>query len=278
MKNFIALLNKILDDGEWKENRTDQPTKSLFGEYLEFDLRLGFPAVTIKQLPTSSVFAELVAFIRGYSNVQQFQMLGTSIWNANAKSDYWLRNPNNKGDGDLGRIYGVQWRNLRTAKGSAQIDQLQNLIDGIRHDPYGRRHIVTAWNPGELEAMALPPCHILFQCNVSPAGYLDLAMYQRSCDVFLGLPFNIASYAALLTYIAALTQLTPRKLSITLGDAHLYQNQISSAMEAVEREPLPLSRLDIRHTPNQQLSDVCPEDFVLKGYLSHPALRVPMVV
>jgi thymidylate synthase len=281
MQQVKDLVSEILAEGEWRENRTSQMTLGLFGRYLRFDIRKGFPLVTLKRVPFKSVMAELCGFIKGYTNAKQFEELGTTIWNANAQSDYWLANPNNLGNGDLGRIYGAQWVDWRGSDydySLSGINQLQNLVDGLTKDPYGRRHIVTAWNPAELDDMALPPCHILFQCYVSMDGHMDLMMYQRSCDVFLGLPFNIASYAALLTYLAALTNYKPRNLVMALGDVHLYENQVALAREMVQREPMPLCCVEVETTQGQSLSDVMPEHFKLFGYESHPALSVPMVV
>lgn len=237
--------------------------------------------MTLKAVPFKSVIAELIGFIRGCTNVAQFQELGTGIWNQNAEADYWLKNPNNKGDGDLGRIYGAQWRGWLPADytfGMPAIDQLQLLVHGLINDPTGRRHIVSAWNPAELDQMALPPCHILFQCFVSSDGYLDLQMYQRSADVFLGVPFNIASYAALLAYLSALTGYRPRFLKMTLGDAHLYEGQIEVAEEMVTRDCRPLPSLVVNADRGDTLGEIEVDDFMLSHYNPHPALRVPMVV
>lgn len=281
MQAYIDLTKRILNDGEWKPTRTAQKALYVPASFIEFDLREGFPAVTVKKLAYHSMFAELVGFMRGCSNVADFNALGTKVWDANAQAGYWTSNPHWRGPGDLGRIYGVQWRNWRPADyayGTPAIDQLAELIEGVRSQPFDRRHIVTAWNPGELDQMALPPCHVLFQVLVSPSGYLDLLMYQRSCDVFLGLPFNIASYAALQSYIAKVTGFTPRRLSITIADAHLYENQIEAAQEMVKREPLPMPTLYIAADPGDDLSKVNPNTFILSDYKSHPAIHVPMVV
>lgn len=281
MENYRNLVYRVLTGGEWKTNRTSQNTLSLFGAQLEFDLRDGFPLLSLKRVPFESVIGELVGFVRGCRNVKDFQHFGTKVWDANAESDYWLANPNNRRGGDLGRIYGVQWREWKAkddGRTYSVIDQLQNLIDGLISDPFGRRHIVTAWNPAELGEMALPPCHVLFQCNVSAEGYIDLMMYQRSADLFLGVPFNIASYAALLMYIAKLTNLRPRRLIMSLGDVHLYENQIEAAHTMLERTTKPLAKVQVLANPGDSLDSIVPGQFVLSDYSSHPAIPVPMVV
>lgn len=276
MENYQQLIEKIFTDGEWKTNRTAQQTLSISGHMLEYNMRDGFPLLSLKYVPFNSVIGELVAFMRGCTNVGDFQHFGTRVWNDNAESDYWLRNPNNNGAGDLGRIYGAQWRTWRTNEG--QVDQLQGLINGLVDDPYGRRHIVTAWNPGELDQMALPPCHVLFQCLVGPEGDLDLLMYQRSVDVFLGLPFNIASYSALLMYLGKVTGLRPRKLTMFLADCHLYENQMDGAEEVLRRESMPMARMRVQATPGESIDNVVPSQFILSDYEHHEAIHVPMVV
>lgn len=289
MKQYTDLLQLLLEHGERREQARGMATYSMFGHSLKFDLREGFPLVTVKHVPFKSVIAELVGFMRGVSTVQGFNDLGTRIWDANGSADYWVKNPNRRFEGDLGRIYGVQWRSHcaledRPAEGSPVMethikvtDQLAELIKGLKHNPQSRRHIVSAWNPGELDQMALPPCHIMFQCYVSTDGYLDLQMYQRSCDAFLGLPFNIASYAALLTYLAEVCGFAPRFLHITLGDVHLYENQLAAAHTVVDRIPMPLPRLTVKPYSDDP-DHVMVEDFVLEGYQSHPSVPVPMVV
>lgn len=289
MKQYVDLLQLLLEQGERREQARGMPAYGLFGQNLKFDLRDGFPLVTVKRVPFTSVIAELVGFMRGVSTVQGFNDLGTKIWDANGSAPYWADNPRRRFAGDLGRIYGVQWRSYcsledRPAEGSPILethikvtDQLADLIAGLKHNPQSRRHVVTAWNPGELDQMALPPCHILFQCYVSNEGYLDLQMYQRSCDAFLGLPFNIASYAALLTYLATVCGYKPRFLHISLGDVHLYENQLTAAHRVVDRVPMPLPRLTVT-ARNDDPCCVAVEDFILEGYQSHPAMPVDMVV
>lgn len=289
MKQYTDLLELLLEQGERRDQARGMPTYSMFGHYLSFDLREGFPLVTVKAVPFKSVIAELVGFLKGVNDAKAFNELGTKIWDANADAEYWVNNPNRAYVGHLGRIYGVQWREFRSVEEDAHVDghtsflqikrtdQIRNLIDGLIENPQGRRHIVTAWNPGELDQMALPPCHVMFQCYVSSDGYLDLQMHQRSCDAFLGLPFNIASYAALLTYLAGVCGYKPRHLKITLGDVHLYENQLEAAHKAVERIPMPLPQMHVR-IREAGIAGLKVDDFVLENYQSHPALPVPMVV
>ncbi len=288
MKQYTSLLQELLDHAEPRVQSRGMPSRSLFGRHLSFDLRNGFPMVTVKHVPFKSVIAELVGFIDGVQDTQGFNDLGTKIWDANANAPQWVDNPNCKYPGDLGRIYSAQWRQFRSLPGMPTMgavtqnpvrytDQLAQLVHELADNPQSRRHLVSAWNPGEIDQMALPPCHVMFQCYVSNDGYLDLQMYQRSCDAFLGLPFNIASYAALLTYLAAVCGYKPRHLKITLGDVHLYENQIEGAALAVSREPLPLPQLKIR-TESPDLAAISTDLFILEGYLSHPSIPVEMVV
>lgn len=287
MEQYTRLLQEILDHGERRDQSRGMTSFSLFGRNLSFDLREGFPMVTVKHVPFKSVIAELVGFVLGVQDTQGFNELGTKIWDANASAEYWASNPNCNYPGHLGRIYGVQWRQFRSLAGVPErpgvynpvryTDQLGLLVGELTNTPQSRRHIVSAWNPGEMDQMALPPCHVMFQCYVSTDGYLDLQMYQRSCDAFLGLPFNIASYAALLTYLAAVCGYKPRHLKITLGDVHLYENQIEGARLAVSREPMPLPAMNVQlYSPDLEAIDT--DLFVLENYQSHPAIPVEMVV
>lgn len=314
MKTYQDLCSQILAMCELRQNRTGTDAVGIFGGEFTHDLQDGFPLLTTKKMGIRSIEAELVAFIHGKTNVKDFNELGTTIWDENAFSPYWLANPFNKGDGDLGPIYGSQWRRWESIKiirgwddpnpeGTYQalaasgytlivdsygdegerivvmrkeIDQLQNLIDGIKKDPFGRRHIVSAWNPGEIDKMALPPCHVMFQCYVREGKYLDLKMYQRSADTFLGVPYNIASYAMLAHMLAELTDLKPGKLTISFGDLHIYMNHVEQIREQVKREPKPLPELTVRRIKN--LADVQPGVFQLHGYESHPALKGKMAV
>lgn len=281
MKSYTDLVARILSEGEWSTNRTSERTLTIFGAHMEFDLREGFPMVTEKAVPFKSVIGELCGFVRGCTDVRDFQELGTHIWDANAEAPYWVNNYHRKYAGHLGRIYGAQWREWMAEQDGRTytvLDQLQDLIDGLRHDPFSRRHIVTAWNPAELNKMALPPCHIMFQCHVSVDGHLDLQMYQRSADAFLGVPFNIASYAALLTYLGSMTGLTPRRLFMTLGNTHLYESQIELAREMVLRDARPLPTLKVELPDGRGLDDIHPDMFTLTGYDPHPPMPVAMVV
>lgn len=283
MNEFQSLVGRTLLEGEWRDNRTAQRARSIFGHHMRFDLRLGFPLVTTKHVPFKSVVAELVGFIRGYTNAADFRALGTRIWDANAnKTQSWLLNEHRRGTDDLGRIYGAQWRGWRVEPldevvGEYRtIDQLANLIAGIKRDPFGRRHIVSAWNPAEMDQMALPPCHVLFQCFVSEQGFLDLQMYQRSADIFLGVPFNIASYAALLEVLALATGLQPRYLLMCLGDAHLYDAAIDGAHTVMQRTALRLPQLSVAWSEGKTIDELEVSDFQLSGYGHHPAIPVEM--
>ncbi|MCW8928790.1 MAG: thymidylate synthase [Gammaproteobacteria bacterium] len=219
-------------------------TLELFGGQTKYpDVHNHFPIVTTKYLPIKVVLAELLCFINGYSDVRDFQKLGCNIWTQNAYSDYWKQSPFYK-EHSLGRIYGVQWRDWRSVDPYVannhyiKVDQLQKLVDGLIKEPYGRRHIVTAWNPGELDQMCLPPCHAFFQCNVTPDRKLNLLMYQRSCDLFIGNPFDIASYAALMLIICKLTGYTAGTLTHTMGSMHIYQEHYEAVHEQLSKVPL----------------------------------------
>lgn len=276
MRNYQALLKSILQSGEDRPNRTGVEARGRFCELLSFDLREGFPLMTTKKIPFRSVIAELIGFIRGYRDVADFQKLGTKIWDANAYAATWISNPNCLFSGDLGRIYGVQWR-VWSENLMMYTDQLSNLVKGLVHDPYSRRHVVTAWNPSDLNKVCLPPCHMIFQCYVSKDGYLDLSMMQRSCDMFLGVPFNIASYAALMHVLGHLTLLTPRYLYMTLNDVHIYHNHFDQVHELLSRTPYDKPKLIL--TPDVRTLDTFrPEDFTLEGYVYHPAIPAPMAV
>lgn len=279
MKIYQEMLSYVLACGERRINRTGIDTLGVFGAVFEHDCRTGFPLLTTKRVPFKAVIAELCGFLEGATSAARFRELGTKIWDQNANENKaWLANPNRKGEDDLGRIYGAQWRSWFADGGSSifAIDQIQNLIDGLINDPQSRRHIVTAWNPGEVGKMALPPCHILFQCNVTNDNHLDLMMYQRSADLFLGVPFNIASYAALLHFLAHCAQLRPGKLHIVFGDLHIYENHIEQCSLQVSREPRILPELTI--APRFALHNICPEAFQLHGYDPHDAIKADMAV
>ena len=303
MKQYLELLKDILENGEIKDDRTGTGTISVFGRHLRFDLRRGFPAVTTKKLAWKACVGELIWFIEGSRDERRLAELthGTrdgvvTIWTPNALASYWK--PKAKFEGDLGRVYGVQWRHWLTPvshksevfmdefgstynrKGSIhhkEIDQLKNLIEGIKSDPNGRRHILTAWNPGELDQMALPPCHVMCQFYVNKNKELSCHMYQRSVDVFLGLPFNIASYALLTHLIAQVCGLGVAELVISTGDTHIYTNHVEQVKEQLSREPLPLPTLKINHTI-KNIDDFIPEDIELVEYKCYTAIKADMAV
>ncbi len=268
MKPYLEGLQQILDTGVDRAGRNGG-TRALFGMQMRYNLQEGFPAVTTKKLAFRSVKAELLGFLRAYHNVEKFQKLGTRIWDANA--DAWGHGH----DGELGRIYGVQWRQWRTACGGEH-DQLAAVIKQLKEDPHSRRHIVIAWNPGELEQMALPPCHILFQFFVAD-GKLSLQMYLRSCDMFLGVPFNIASYSLLLSMVAQVTHLEPSEFIVTLGDAHIYQAHFEQVKTQLQREPHPPPKLALNSNVTC-IDDFKMQDIRLVDYRHHDTIRAPLIV
>lgn len=271
-----------MEHGTDREGRNGW-TRGLFTRQLRFNMAEGFPATTTKKLAFRSVAAELLWFLSGSNDNKILQRLGCEIWTANANADYWK--PKAKFEGDLGRVYGVQWRDWRRPDGSS-LDQLKTVIDKIKKDPNDRRLIVTAWNPGEIDEMALPPCHMIFQFFVTN-GKLSLHMFQRSCDTFLGVPFNIASYALLLHLIAQMTGLIPDELILTLGDVHIYHDHFDAVKEQLAREPFPLPTLRLDPTI-KSLEDIAiemflkPEDVTarisLENYQHHPPIKAKMAV
>jgi thymidylate synthase len=282
MKNYNSLLKEIMENGSDRKGRNGM-TRGVFTRELRFKMNDGFPATTTKKLAFRSVAAELFWFMSGSNDNKILQRLGCEIWTANANADYWK--PKAKFDGDLGRVYGVQWRFWKKPNGET-VDQLQNVIDKIKKDPNDRRLIVTAWNPGEIDEMALPPCHMMFQFFVTNEK-LSLHMFQRSCDMFLGVPFNIASYALLLHLIAQMTELEPDELILTLGDAHIYEDHFDAVKEQLSREPFKLPNLWI-NPKIKSLKDIDvtnlhkPEDVTelvrLENYEFHPAIKAKMAV
>ncbi len=264
MRPYLDLLEAVLERGARKEDRTGTGTLSLFGYQMRFDLAAGFPLVTTKRLHLRSIIHELLWFLQGDTNVGYLREHGVTIW------DEWADE-----NGDLGPVYGAQWRAWRTADGR-RVDQIQRAVDSIRKDPDSRRIIVSAWNVGELERMALSPCHALFQFYVA-GGRLSCQLYQRSADVFLGVPFNIASYALLTHMVAQQTDLLPGDFVWTGGDCHLYSNHLEQAREQLSREPFPLPRLEIKRRP-ASIFDYRFEDFEIVGYRAHPSIKAPIAV
>lgn len=280
MKPYLDLLRRILDDGRDREDRTGTGTRAIFGHQMRFDLREGFPLVTTKKLHLKSILHELLWFLRGETHVGSLQAAGVRIWDAWATPEQTARF--GRSEGDLGPIYGHQWRNFgatRRPDGSYAndgIDQLARLLEQIRSNPHSRRLLVTGWNPREADEVALPPCHTLFQLYVQE-GELSCQLYQRSGDAFLGVPFNIASYALLTQMIAHVTDLRPGDFVHTLGDAHLYKNHLDQARLQQERAPRPLPRLILRPEV-RDLFAFQYEDFRLEGYDPHPHIQAEVSI
>ena len=264
MKQYLDLLRHIRANGVMKEDRTGTGTQSVFGYQMRFDLSEGFPLLTTKKVHLKSIIYELLWFIAGDTNVKYLQDHGVTIW------DEWADE-----NGDLGPVYGHQWRSWPAPNGGA-IDQLSMVIDMIKHNPDSRRMLVSAWNPAEVEKMALPPCHCLFQFYVAD-GKLSCQLYQRSADVFLGVPFNIASYALLTLMIAQVCGLEPGEFVHTTGDTHIYRNHFEQVATQLSREPRPLPRM--RLNPDvKSVFDFKYEDFTLEGYDPWPAIKAPVAV
>lgn len=276
MQRYLDILRNVHENGVDRVGRNGT-TRSLFTQKFTADLQEGFPLLTTKKVFFSSVVAELLWFLRmrDRANVHDLQELGSRIWDANAQADYWINRGKTQFEGDLGRVYGVQWRSWQRPDGTT-VDQLHDVIERIKADPTDRRLVVTAWNPGELEDMALPPCHMFFQFYVAEGG-LSLTMYQRSCDLFLGVPFNIASYALLLSMVAHVTGLAPDKLNLILGDVHIYHDHLDAVNEQLEREPKHLPYLLL----NPGISDIDSfnvDDIKIEGYEPHPVIKAKMSV
>jgi thymidylate synthase len=282
MKKYHDLCKKILNEGELSNDRTNTGTYRIFGANLRFNLREGFPAVTTKKLAWKAVVSELLWFIEGSGDERRLREIlhgdrnstKPTIWTPNAEADYWK--PKAMFEGDLGRIYGVQWRSWGPRIGE-RIDQLTRLIEGLKKDPTGRRHILTAWNPGELDQMALPPCHVMCQFFVSNDKKLSCHMYQRSVDVFLGLPFNIASYALFTHMMAQVCDYEVGELIISTGDTHIYSDHIEQVKEQLRRPmyPEPVLKLD---PVIKDIGKFTMADIELVGYKSHDAIKAKMAV
>ena len=264
MRAYLDLLQLVLDEGKFKPDRTGTGTYSLFGAQARFSLERGFPLLTTKKLHLKSIIHELLWFLRGETNVRSLQEAGVSIWNEWADAE-----------GNLGRVYGAQWCDWRTTDGRS-INQIDEVIAQIRRNPDSRRLIVSAWNPGEIEGMKLPPCHVLFQFYVHE-GVLSCQLYQRSADLFLGVPFNIASYALLTLMVAQVCGLKPGDFVHTFGDLHLYSNHLDQAREQLSRSPRPLPTMSINPAVND-IHGFRFEDFTLTGYDPHPAIKAAVAV
>jgi len=281
MKQYLDALKYVLENGVDRKDRTGVGTRAVFGMQMRFNMEHGFPAVTTKKLPWKSVASELLWFIEGSDDERRLAEIlhgardsdKKTIWTANAEADYWK--PKARFEGDLGRVYGVQWRKWKAPDGK-EIDQLANAIKMIKENPTSRRMIVTAWNPGEINEMALPPCHAFFQFFVAN-GKLSLQMYQRSCDMFLGVPFNIASYSLLLHMFAQVTDLKPGEFVHVLADAHVYHNHFEQVKEQLARNPLPLPKLWL-NPAIKNIDDFKMEDIKLEDYQFHPPIKAEMAV
>jgi len=263
MRQYLDLMQRVLDEGVAKSDRTGTGTLSVFGHQMRFDLDEGFPLVTTKKVHLRSVFGELLWFLRGDTNVAWLHERGIRIW------DEWA-----DANGDLGPVYGYQWRSWPTPDGR-HVDQVRAVVEAIRADPDSRRHLVSAWNVGDLPAMALAPCHAFFQFYVAD-GRLSCQLYQRSADIFLGVPFNVASYALLTLMVAQICDLEPGEFVHTLGDAHLYLNHLDQARLQLTREPFPLPQMKI--ASGRAIDEFDLGDFELVGYEAHPSIKAPIAV
>ena len=259
MKQYLDLLQRILEEGEFRADRTGTGTLSVFGHQMRFGLSEGFPLVTTKKVHLKSIIYELLWFLKGSTNVSYLQEHGVRIWNE------WARP-----DGELGPIYGYQWRSWPDGSGGF-VDQIANVVADIKANPYSRRHIVSAWNVACIDQMQLPPCHILFQFYVA-SGRLSCQLYQRSGDCFLGVPFNIASYALLTMMVAQVTGLEPGHFVHTLGDAHIYSNHIEQVRLQLSRQPYPLPKMKL-NPGVKSIDDFVYDDFVLENYVAHPHIK-----
>lgn len=264
MQQYLSLIQRVLDEGVYKADRTGTGTYSVFGHQMRFNLAEGFPLVTTKKLHLKSIIHELLWFLQGSTNATYLQENGVRIWNEWAKED-----------GELGPIYGYQWRSWPDYKGG-HIDQVAQVVEALKKNPDSRRHLVSAWNVGQIDDMQLPPCHILFQFYVAE-GRLSCQLYQRSADIFLGVPFNIASYALLLLMVAQVTGLQPGDFVHTLGDAHIYTNHLEQVKLQLSRSPRPLPTMTL-NPEVKSINDFSFEDFQLSGYDPHPHIKGSVAV
>ncbi len=279
MKIYNDVMRRVMDEGVDRQGRNAM-TRALFAIQMRFNMENGFPAVTTKKLAFKAMKSELLWFLdlkgkerASDEDLKMFNGSERTIWTDNAEADYWA--PKSQFKGDLGRVYGIQWRGWRSPDGKV-IDQIAELIHKLKNNPYDRRLIVTAWNPGELDDMALPPCHMFFQCFVA-GGKLSLHMVQRSCDMFLGVPFNIASYALLTAMLAQVAGLKPYEVILTLQDAHIYHEHFDAVQEQLSREPMDLPQLWL----NPTIADIDGfkmDDIQLVNYVSHPSIKAKMIV
>ena len=265
MKTYLSLLQRVIDNGVYRDDRTGTGTWSVFGEQARFSLHDGFPLLTTKKLHLRSIIHELLWFLNGDTNVKYLQENQVSIW------DEWADE-----NGDLGRVYGAQWTDWKKTNEGGSVNQIDEVIRSIRENPDSRRHLVCAWNPGELHLMALPPCHALFQFYVAD-GKLSCQLYQRSADIFLGVPFNIASYALLTHMVAQQCDLEVGDFVWTGGDCHLYSNHMEQVAEQLSRKPHPLPTLQIKRKP-ESIFDYKFEDFEILNYTCHPHIKAPVAV
>jgi len=271
MRKYLDLLGFVLKNGYKSSNRTGVDTLAIFGTAVDFDLGIGFPVPTTKKFFFKSMAAELAGFLEGTTDAARMRELGTKIWDANANADYWQNNPNCSGEDDMGRIYGAQWR-----RWEGELDQLGGVVERIIKDPTDRRLIVTAWNPNELDMMCLPPCHMFYQFNVRPSGHLDCAFYMRSLDLFLGAPFDIASYALLTHIVAQQTDLIPGNVTMFIGNCHIYENHIPQVKEQLSRLPTVLPDLDLDDSAT--IDNFHPDMAKLINYDPQPAIKAEMAV